>query len=442
MPLPTDNPDTAAPRAARAGSKPSGTTPHPRHARHDKLALLHDVSRQLTSILDRRCLLERVAGEVKRLIDYQLFGVMLWDEERQVLESAVSVTHDGCSLARREMALGEGLCGTAAQLGRPVRVADVTRDPRYFACCDSRVRSEMVLPLLVEDRLLGVLDLESYREDAFDADDETMMATLAANLAVALENARLVERLRREERQMSRELDAAREVQSALLPRHSPWLPGLRTAVAYCPARQLGGDLYDFLADGDDRFAVAVGDVAGKGTGAALYGSLAVGMLRGFAPERRRLPCCVLSQLNAELHQLRAERRFLALAFAVFDRRSNSLSIANSGLPYPLLVRGGMVREIELPGLPLGAMAGAEHDQVTVELEPGDAVVFITDGIDECRDPAGQPFGGERVRRTLEALAGGTARQLADGLLAATDRHLAGGEPEDDRTVVVLGVEP
>ena len=406
-----------------------------------RLDLLHDVSRRLTAILDPNELLEQVAEAVEGLIEFQLFGVMLWNEERQQLESAVAVRRDGCTNRRRELALGEGLCGTAALRRTAIRVADVRQDERFVDCCDARVRSELVVPMLVEDRLLGVIDLESYRRDAFDADDERLLTILADNLAVALENARLHARVREDERRLARELAAAREMQRILLPNRSPWLPGLQTAVAYCPARQLGGDLYDFLDLGEGRTGVVVGDVAGKGTGAALYGSLAIGLLRGAMPSAERSSCCLLSHLNAELHSLRAEKRFLALSYAIFDLRRGTLSLTNAGLPYPWLIRGGEAREIQARGLPLGAMARADHRQVTLDLEPGDAVVFATDGIDEGRAPSGDVFGADGVRAALEGLAAGNAKRLADGLLATSTRHLAGREPEDDRTVVVVRLD-
>ncbi len=412
----------------------------PRHRAED-LELLHEVSRELVSILDREQLLERVGEVIKRFIDYQLFSVMLWDEEEGRLESVLSVCWNGCTSRKFGVAAGKGLIGAAAALKRPVRVADVRQDPRYLNCGDDHVRSELALPLLIKDRLIGVLDFESYQRDAFSAQDERLLMTLAANVAVALENAALYQRVYDDERRLAADLATAREMQRILLPRATPWMPGLETAVAYSPARHLGGDLYDFLSYGEGRTAVAVGDVAGKGTSAALYGSLAIGMLRGYMADNRCQPECVLSYLNDELHQLQAEKRFLALTFAVYDHRRGTLKIANAGLPYPMLLRDGRIHELEVGGMPVGAMAKAEYTGLELQLEPGDAVVFASDGIDECFDSAGRPFGVERVHRTLESLAGGTARCLADGLLAATERHLAGQtEPSDDRTVVVLRV--
>lgn len=426
-------------RQAAAVTATAPAPVHPPVAAEDRLALLHEVSRELVSILDRGELLRRVAELIKPLIDYQLFSVMLWNEERGLLETAVSVRWNGCQSKKVEIALGDGLCGTAAVERRPVRVGDVRRDPRFLGCGDERVRSELVLPLLVKGRLLGVLDIESYHVDAFCHGDERLFMTLADILAVALENAVLYERLRADEQKLARDLETARVMQRALLPRRTPWLPGLQTAVAYCPARHLGGDLYDFLSYGEHLTAVAVGDVAGKGTGSALYASLAIGLLRGSAADIRCAPASFLAYLNTELRQLRPEKRFLALTLAIYDRRASTLTVASSGLPYPYLLRDGAVQEVVIQGVPLGAMAGSDYQQVTLALRPGDVVVFTTDGIDECLGPGDAPFGDERVRAVLAELAESSAREIADGLLAATDRHLGPGrQPSDDRTVVVL----
>ncbi len=405
------------------------------------LSLLHEASRELTAILNRQELLRRVGELVRRLIDYHFFNVMLWNEQEQQLEAIFTVCGDSCATRECILPLGRGLCGTAAALRQSLRVPNVEIDPRYTSCSDRGVRSELVVPLLFKDRLVGVLDLESRRYDAFSEDDEQLLSTLASYVAIALENATLYERLQQDEERLAADLETARGIQQYLLPRQTPWVPGLQIAVAYANARHLGGDLYDVLSYGEDRTAIAVGDVAGKGTAAALYGSLVIGMLRGYAAETCDEPKDVLAYLNAELRQLRVDRRFVALAFALYDRREATLAVANSGLPFPYLVRGAAVEEIAVPGVPLGAMAGVDYEQVRLELRSGDVIVLASDGIEEFLNHRGEAFGSERLREILGLLAEGSAREIADGLLGATDRFVGDGrEPSDDRTVVVLKV--
>ncbi len=404
------------------------------------LSALHEASREITSILDRRELLARMADLVKRHIDYQLFNVMLWDEDKRHLEAIFTAQGKGCKDKKHTLALGQGLCGTAAALRQPVRVGNVHRDPRYENCGKHEVASELVVPLLFEERLIGVLDLESDRFNAFTNEDEQFLSTLASNVAIALENAHLYERLREDESKLAKDLDTARTIQRYLLPKTTPWTAGLQIAVEWSPSRHLGGDLYDIFSYADQRTAIALGDVAGKGSAAALYGSLALGLLRGYAPESCGSPLAVLGYLNQELAQLSVERRFLALAYAVYDPKDRTLEIANAGLPYPRLLRGGEVHEIEASGMPLGAMMNSAYEAIQLTLEPGDVLVLASDGLEERLDATGAQFGGERLDECLRELAGGSAREIADGLIAAGDRFAGGVDPSDDRTLAVLKV--
>ncbi len=404
------------------------------------LAVLQETSRELTAILDRELLLQRVAERVRQLIAYDVFNVMRWDEVAHQLESTFTVRLLPGSSRKTTLKLGEGICGTVAALHQPVRVPNVHRDPRYADCGDPAIRSELAVPLLFKERLLGVLNLESTALDAFSQGDEQLLATLASFVAIALENSILYARLRADERQLAEDLAAARELQKLLLPRTTPWVPGLQIAFAYTPARHLGGDLYDVLSYDDGRTLVTVGDVAGKGTAAALYGALAAGMLRGYVTEHRCSPVCLLTYLNEELKRRALERRFLALGVLLCDPGQRRVVVANAGLPYPLLFRRGEVREIALPSLPIGSLASVVYEEVCLDLEPGDVVVLASDGIREAGNSQGQPFGDDGLEAVLRHLASASAsaRELADGILTASDRHLDGVLPADDRTVAVL----
>lgn len=322
------------------------------------LSLLHAISREMTSILNRRQLLRKVSNRLKQIMEFDLFSVMLWDSGKQVLEPLFSVYEDGRKVGGVEsVALGYGICGTAAALRQPVRVTNVDLDPRYVPCnSEIRTRSELAVPLLFKDRLIGVLDLESSRYNAFSNRHQQLLSTLASSLAIALENARLYEKVRRDEKRLENDLSTAREVQKQLLPKQTPWVKGVQLGVAYQPARHLGGDFYDFLPYGDGRVALAVGDVAGKATSAALFGSLAVGTLREFAERSNLPPGRILAAMNDKLGRLGFSSRFVAMAFAVYDAETRLLTLANSGLPYPYLVRGRTVSRIEVAGVPLGLL--------------------------------------------------------------------------------------
>src|SRR5690348_13157114 len=156
---------------------------HPEQA--DTLALLYEVSREITSILDREELLRRVAQRLKKLVNYHVFSILLWNEKTRHLESAFAMRYDAAIAERERIPLNCGLTGAAATTRRVIRVGDTLADPRYIRC-DAGVdaRSELAVPLFLQDRLIGVLDLESTETHAFTAEHERMLATLGSYIAI------------------------------------------------------------------------------------------------------------------------------------------------------------------------------------------------------------------------------------------------------------------
>jgi sigma-B regulation protein RsbU (phosphoserine phosphatase) len=414
---------------------------HPEQAK--TLMLLYEVSRELTAILEREELLHRVAQRVKKMVNYHVFSVMLWNEQTQLLESVFAMRSDESIPVRLQLPLHQGLTGTAAGQRRVLRINDVREDPRYVVCeTGAEARSELVVPLFLGDRLIGVMDLESTVPHAFTAEHERMLVTLGSYVAIALENARLYEDARESERRLRSELDTAREIQRQLLPTGAREVPGLDLAAAYVPARTLGGDFYDFLPYGEGRLGFALGDVSGKGTAAALYGSLAIGTVREIVVDHRREPADMLALLNKRLLGARLDSRFIAMLFAIYDAPTRRLTLANAGGPYPLLIRDGVVQAIRLEGVPLGLLPEIEYDEITVELRPGDVVLFASDGILESENAAKEEFGPARLEALLAGLSPqDSASGIAEQILVATDHHSGvGTAPHDDRTLLVLRV--
>ena len=414
---------------------------HPEQAR--TLALLYDVSRELTSILDRDELLRRIAERVKKLVNYHVFTVMLWNEKTEHLEGVFAMHYEDTIPARFRVPLGRGVTGHSAADRRAVRIGDVRLDPRYIGCETSiAVRSELVVPLLLQDRLIGVLDLESTDLDAFSAEHERMLSTLSSYIAIALENSRLYQEARHNESRLQHDLETAREIQRQLLPRGAREIPGLDLAAAYVPARELGGDFYDFLPYGEGRLGLALGDVSGKGTAAALFGSLAIGILREHTVEHACEPAEVLALLNRRLHGARLDAHFVAMLFGVYDAGARRLTIANAGAPYPLLVRGGTIEEVRVGGVPLGLFLDSEYEITSLDLLPGDVVVFASDGVLESFNAEKEEFGGERLAGVLRNLPqSSSAEAFSDAILYATDEFSGFSvAPHDDRTLLVLRV--
>jgi phosphoserine phosphatase RsbU/P len=407
------------------------------------LSLLYDIAQELTSILDLGELVRAVGRRVKLLVNYDLFSVMLLNRETGRLEHKLSLKYDQSMNVKQTLALGEGLCGTAAVEKRPIRVNRVDRDPRYILCeIGQGVQSELVIPLIVQDRVLGVLDLESLQPEAFSENHEHVLATLGSTIAIAIENACLYDALRRAEQRKRQDLERAREVQQLLLPKTMPSTQGLDVAVQYLPANELGGDFYDFLPYSDGKLAIAVGDVSGKGSAAALLACLGVGILREHAVHQPSPPADMLADLNGHLQIPGSNGRFIAMAFGIYDPAKSELCLASAGFPPPLLIRAREVTEVAVSGVPLGLLPDITYDPVSLALQPGDTVVFCSDGVHEQTNALEEEFGlGRLVAHLAEACGSSSAERIAGDIVRAIEAY-AGTDPirecSDDRTIVVL----
>ena len=417
------------------------------------LETLAEIGREFGAILQLDELLTRIANLTKRLIDYRTFGILLLNDATAELEMKVAVRYgDAESMPRVQ--LGVGLVGYAALHKEAVLVPDVSRDPRYIKVVED-ARSELVIPLMLKDRCIGVFDLESPELDAFTKNHVEILTLLASQAAVAIENARLYETIRANEDRLEKEIRFAQRVQAALLPTELPKrLKGVDVAARFAPARELGGDLYDFLAPESNSLVVAVGDVSGKGVPAALYSAFAGELIRSrtfrrrYAPERFS-PAGVLASTNTILHERQLEEYYCTLCYAVFDFKRRVVTMANSGLPYPIRCSGDelggagapvKVDQIELPGVPLGAFAGTTYDEVSFDLARGDVFVFCSDGVFEANDALGREFGAERLIDVVKAACHTSARELVDAIFATVQEFRADTPPNDDMTAVALRI--
>lgn len=412
----------------------------------ESLTMLAEIGRDLSSILDSGELLQHIARSVCRVIDYRTFGILLLAEDGTTLEMKHAVGYDALWQSKRVPA-GEGLVGYAALHRTPVLVPDVLEDPRYIKAAED-VRSELVIPLLVKDRCIGVFDLESPEVGAFTKAHIDLLLPLAASAAVALENARLYEEIRESQVRLEKEVRFAQRVQQALFPVALPKrLKGIDVAWQFEPARELGGDMYDFLSDDPNTLTVAVGDVSGKGVPAALYSAFAGELVRSRTYRRRYTsarssPAEILASMNRILHERQLFEYYCTLCYALFDLKNRTVTIANSGLPYPLHCREDGCGQISLPGVPLGSFPEISYDQVTIDLKPGDTFVFCSDGIFEAMDEHGEEFTAARLIDVIERSRSLPAKGVVDAIFTEVRAFCGAAERNDDRTVVVLKLAP
>jgi sigma-B regulation protein RsbU (phosphoserine phosphatase) len=402
------------------------------------LSVLNEIAVELTSILELDPLLERVGQLLRRLIDYQMFTIMLLDDTGEFLVTRYAWRFGYTHAPRRRISVSSGLVGAAVREWRPINVRDVHKDPRYLEM-NPETRSELIIPLFYKGRVIGVFDLEHTRTGYFNEDHERVLTTLAAQVAIAIENARLYQAVRRQEAQLERDIAMAREVQLRLLPPTAPVHKHADLAVRFLPARTIGGDLYDFIQYEDGRMAIVLGDVSGKAAPAALFAALVSGIMRSAAAQQPD-PAQMLVTLNDALQERKLESQYVTLLFALWNDENRTLQVANSGAVQPVLCNQGQSSTIRAEGFPLGMFPDVSYDELHLATQPGDAIVFISDGITDAENDHGEMYGDERLASLLCAQRDSPAVDIADAILADVTRFQGTHDRFDDETIIVLRV--
>lgn len=404
----------------------------------EQLSVLNEIAAELTSILDLDPLFERIGQLLRRLIDYQMFTIMLMDDKGETLITRYAWRFGYAHAPRRRIPITSGLVGASVREWRVVNVPDVRRDPRYVEM-NPETRSEMIVPLFYKGRIIGVLDLEHTRVGFFNEEHERVLTTLAAQIAIAIENARLYQAVRRQEQQLERDIAMAREVQLRLLPPAPPTHANADLAVRFLPARTIGGDLYDFLDYGPRHSAIVMGDVSGKAAPAALFSALVSGIMRSEATLRPD-PARMLTNLNDALQERKLDSQYVVMLFALWDDENRTLQVANSGAVQPLFCRSGKSTIVRAEGFPLGMFPNVTYEEFTLATQPGDALLFVSDGITDAENAQGEMYGEERLATLLCAQRKRSAAAIADAILADVTHFQGGHDRFDDETIIVLRV--
>src|SRR5215467_6941015 len=400
------------------------------------LALLYDISQEMSSTLEVEELVRKIAAAVKKKLDYHTFSIFLLDEKQGLLRPKFVIRSNERENQKLVLPLGTGLIGTAAKMNTSLRVSDVTQDPRYLNV-HTETRSELVVPLASKGRVVGVVDLESTQPNYFTEYHQRFLMTLASRIASSLVNAELYARVAENESRLGREMKIAREIQRQLMPDEVPWIPPLQMAVLFKPVAQLGGDLYDWIAFDDGRLALVIGDVAGKGAPAALYGALSSGVIRTRAG-RKYPPGQMLELVNKTLYQRPVEGQYIAVTYSIYEPSSGTITLANSGLPYPLLARDGQASFLDIGGVPLGLLPDTKYEETQLRLQTGDVLVFYSDGVIEMRNEAGEEFGLKRLAETVRSNQEKSPDEIVKALSASLADFIGRVRPFDDRTMIVV----
>jgi sigma-B regulation protein RsbU (phosphoserine phosphatase) len=400
----------------------------------EDLIKLQKAAKRISSILDLDELIDEVVHNIAASFGCVEANLYLRDAggQHMVLASVC-----GCTKGTKGQSLEigkQGMVGYVAATGQMRYAPDVSKDP-YYVACESSTKSEVAIPLEIRGEVIGVFTAAHPELDAFPSEHLRLLQSLCSHVAVAVQNAQLFQRERQERERMAREVQEARQIQEALFPKSSPYIPGFMVAGQSCPAGAVGGDWYDFIPLKDGRWGLVLADVSGKGTAAGLLMSATRGMLRSLA-EAACTPGEVLQRLNRLMIEDVPKGRFVTMVYGILDPVSHTVTFANAGHLHPLLVDASGTRFLTTEaGLPLGLLDGT-FAETTIHLIPGSRLVFYSDGITEAEDHRGEEYGLSRLQQQVE-----TPDVTPHSILSAVHAFSAPAPLLDDASVIVVKLE-
>jgi phosphoserine phosphatase RsbU/P len=412
----------------------------------DKLRMLLDITKKISRSLDLQEVLNLVMDTLDSLIPYDAAGIFVLQcvdkellaegEEPCTFKSEAVRGYDIDELSELHLKLGEGFIGSVAVSGEPLISHDVLNNPIYVNARD-QTRSEMVAPIIANDEVIGVFDLESDELNAYSDDDLDVLMLLASQVAIIIEKVMLHEQLI-EKKRLEGQLEVARQVQLELLPAHDPQLPGYDISAYNFPTEEVSGDYYDWVRIYDDQIGIVIADVSGKGIPAALLMAFLRASLRaathvGYATN------VSMSKVNYLLWESIERNQFVTAFYGLLDASNNTLSYSNAGHNPPLLINArGETRFIEPGEQPLGMFKETRYHEYFLTFKPGDVLVLYTDGLTEARNAAEEEFGRDRLADAVKAAYRLPAKQLISSVERSVMDWTNGFGSNDDVTFFVI----
>jgi serine phosphatase RsbU (regulator of sigma subunit) len=408
------------------------------------LHTLLEVSKAMAREVRLDNLLQVIMEKTTEIMEADRSSLFLYDESRNELWSKIA---QGLELKEIRFPLGVGIAGDVAKTCKTANIPDAHQDPRFNPDFDKqtnyRTRSVLCLPLLNTDgKLVGVIQsLNKKNREVFDEEDESLLEALAAHAVVALERARLTEAYVEKQR-MEEALKLAHEIQMSILPKIFPPFPQRSEFDLYAmiePAREVGGDFYDFFLTEDDHLCFAIGDVSGKGVPASLFMAVTKTLLRVIATRVRR-PEAVLAELNNELYRDNEIGMFVTIFYGVLNIQTGVVEYSNGGHnpPYILSTQGAIVPVDNPGGMALGVRANAPYRAKRIQLRTGESLFLYTDGLTEAMDRADNLFSERRLQQCLQEVSRATPLELIRGAVSAVKRFATGAEQSDDITALAI----
>ena len=409
--------------------------------------MLLDITKTISRSLDLQEVLDLVMDTLDSLIPYDAAGIYLvkhlrptdWqagDEETTVFHTEAVRGYDIADMQELHLKMGEGLIGHVAVSGRPFISPDVRKEPRYVNA-RARTRSEMVAPIISNEEVIGVFDLESDELNAYVNDDLEVLMLLASQVAIIIEKVMLHEQLIEKQR-LETQLEVARQVQLELLPARDPQLEGFDISAYNFPTEEVSGDYYDWVKIYDDQIGIVIADVSGKGVPAALLMAFLRASLRaashiGYAPQ------VSMSKVNYLLWESIERNQFVTAFYGILDATNRTFAYSNAGHNPPMLIDvDGAAHFEERGGVPLGMFRDSRYYEYYATIAPGQILVLYTDGVTEATNPSGEEYGKDRLAEAVRNARDLPAREMIDVLHRDLMQWTDGQGASDDVTFFIL----
>ena len=398
--------------------------------------LLYEVGKKLSSTLNIDEVLKMILGSLQVVVGFDGGAVFLIEEEKGEVSTVYSEGYEEANQENIRLKIGQGLVGWVARTGEAVIVPDITKDERYVKA-RPQTMSEIVVPIKIDHRVIGVLNLEANTLSAFDRKSLELIRAYASHAAISIERAILHKKML-ENKRLEEQLAIAREIQLTFLPKEDPSLPGYDISGVNVPSGEVGGDYFDFIKIIDYQTGISIADVAGKGIPASLImaafrASLIAEIRNNYAI---RMIC---KKVNSLIYESVERENYVTAVYGVLDSKNDIFTFANCGHNQPIMLRrDGRIEFLKEGGMALGIVPDTTYEERPIFLQSGDMILFYTDGVTEAYNERGEQFGTERVIGTLKKYRNLSANRILQSIHQEVKDFASGSHIFDDLTMVVL----
>lgn len=406
----------------------------------DELSTLNELALAISGSIDSEEIMSTIIGRSIRSIGAEQGDITLVDEDEDEGDTAETLVRSMVTSSERSpVHLNQNLLGWMQINKKPLKINNPSEDSRFQNVeWEESIHSLLSAPLMVRSKLIGILTIYNKKEgDKFTDQDQRLLSIIATQSAQVVENARLHEEEQALQK-MRHEVELAAEIQKKLLPDEQPETENYSFCGRNVTARSVGGDYYDFVKLSDNRWAICLGDVSGKGMPASLLMSNLQALLRGQVTYKPS-PGELLKNANRQFYQSTDTEKFVTLFLGILDTETHTFNYSSGGHDYPFFIHSDKsFSRLKSGGLPLGVMDNQDYEEESIALEPGDKLVIFSDGIVDSRDSNDEMFGEERLEQLLLKKADSTAKELMEHIFDASIAHNANPQPFDDMTMVVV----